>query len=254
MGRYEASAKQRRRRRRRSPVGLIIVILLLITLLSIIGTVALRSNSRSEAEVLPSQETTLPQVTDTIPTTEPATESPTEVTAEAITEVTTEPTTEPTTEHTEETTEATKPATESTTEPTVKVTEPPTDDEKAVGQQIADLANAQIGKPYAYGGVGPDAFDSSGFVLYCVKEITGKTLLHSTSTQAKKGDQVEKKDLLPGDVVFFWLSDPDSVEYEGIYIGDGKFVAARNQENPVSQMDMKTGYFKERYLFARRYW
>jgi cell wall-associated NlpC family hydrolase len=136
----------------------------------------------------------------------------------------------------------------------VKVTEPPTADEKAVGQQIADLAKEQIGKPYGYGGTGPDDFDTSGFVIYCVKQVTGKSLPHSTSKQAKKGERVEKKDLLPGDVVFFWTSDPNAVEFVGVYVGGDEFVAARNPEKPVSQLDMTLDYFEERYLFACRYW
>ena len=40
----------------------------------------------------------------------------------------------------------------------------------------------------------------------------------------------------------------------GVYIGGGKFVAARNPEKPVSEMSLKVDYFKERYLFACRYW
>ena len=257
-GKYSSYPPRRRRRRRRNPAGPIIVILLLIALLAIIGTVMLHScqSAPEVPETQPAPEAALPKAPEpteeviTVPATEPQTEEPTEETTEETTEPTTEPT-EATEETTEETTEAT---TEPTTEPTVKVTEPPTEQEKAVGQQIADLAKAQIGKPYGLGGVGPEEFDTSGFVIYCVKEATGTSLPHSVSMQGNKGDRVEKKDLLPGDVVFFWTSDPESVEYVGIYTGGGKFVAARNPEKPVSELGLNTSYFKERYLFACRYW
>jgi cell wall-associated NlpC family hydrolase len=91
-------------------------------------------------------------------------------------------------------------------------------------------------------------------VKYGIKEVTGTSLPHSVSTQAKKGDRVNKKDLLPGDVVFFWTSDPNAVEFVGVYVGGDEFVAARNPEKPVSQLDMTLDYFEERYLFACRYW
>jgi cell wall-associated NlpC family hydrolase len=111
-----------------------------------------------------------------------------------------------------------------------------------------------VGKPYSYGGAGPDSFDTSGFIRYCCNEITGTSLPHSVIKQADMGTRVEKDDLLPGDVVFFWTSNPEAVEYVGIYVGNGQIVAARNPENPVSQMNMNVPYFTERYLFACRYW
>ena len=251
MGLYEQTTKQRRRRRKRTPAGPIIAILLLITLVAIIGTVLLRSCERKEAEVVTTQATTLPKTEEPSIQIITTTEAATEVSTEATTEATTEPTTVPT----EETTEATTvPTTAPPTEPPVPATEPPSSDEKAVGQQIADLAIAQVGKPYVYGGVGPDEFDASGFIIYCIGEITGTSLPHSTSYQSQRGDLVDKGDLLPGDVVFFWTSEPGSAEFVGVYVGGGQFVAARNPEKPVSQLDMGLDYFSERYLFARRYW
>ena len=260
MGLYERTTAQRRRRPKRSPLGPILVVLLLIALLALIGTVALHSCA-PEDENIPGQEAELPQAPapseeiETAPVTEPATEAPTEEITEPTTEATTEPTTEPTEPTTEETTEpTTEPPTEPETEPTVPVAGPPTEDEKAVGQQIADIAKAQIGKEYEYGGAGPNTFDTSGFVKYCVNRGADISLPHSTSGQANMGARVDKEDLMPGDVVFFWTSDPEAVEYLGVYIGDGKFVAARNPEKPVSQLDLNSSYFTERYLFACRYW
>ena len=235
----------RRKRRKRSPLGPIIVILLLITALSIFGTVLLRSCEKEEASAPETQ----PAVTEPqTPVTEPEPEVTTVPPTEAPTE---EPTEEPTEAPTEEPTE--EPAEEPTDAPTEAPTLAP-DEQKALGQQMADIAIAQVGKPYELGGVGPDAFDTSGFVIYCYKEVTGNSLPHLTTEQAGKGERIEKEDLLPGDVVFFWTENPEAVEYQGIYIGNGKFVAARNPEKPVSEMDMNIEYFAQRYLFACRYW
>ena len=256
MGLYEQTTAKRRRRRRRNPAGPIIVVLLLIAALALGGTLMLRSCQPEEIpETQPAPETEAPVEEMTEPvSTVPVTEAPTEETTEETTEATTEPTEETTEATTEPTTEPTEETTEATTEATTEPTKAPTDDEKAKGKAIATLAKEQIGKPYALGGDGPDDFDTSGFVKYCVKEVTGVSPPHSVSKQAKKGERIEKKDLLPGDVVFFWTTDPESVEYVGVYIGSGKFVAARNEEKPVSELSLKSEYFTERYLFACRYW
>ena len=39
----------------------------------------------------------------------------------------------------------------------------------------------------------------------------------------------------------------------GIYVGDGKFIAACNEEEPVKELDMNWAYFAQRYIGARRY-
>ena len=119
---------------------------------------------------------------------------------------------------------------------------------------MADIAVAQIGKPYAFGGAGPDAFDTSGFIAYCYEQVTGEVLSRYTYDQARTGTRVDYEDLQPGDVVFFWTENPGTAEYQGIYVGDGKFVAARNPEKPVSERSITNEYFAERYLYACRYW
>ena len=57
-----------------------------------------------------------------------------------------------------------------------------------------------------------------------------------------------------GDVVFFWTENPGTAEYEAIYVGNGKIVAARHGDKPVSEMDLTSEYFSTRYICARRYY
>ena len=235
----------RRKRRKRSPLIPILILVLALLLLSITFLRKCGANEADAPQTQPSTEAAPEPEVTTAPT-EPAPEEPTEAPTEP------EPT-EPAEEPTEPVEETTEPPTEPVTEPT----EPPaisTEENKALGQQMADVAAAQIGKPYALGGRGPDAFDTSGFLVYCYGQVSGESLSNYTSEQAKTGSPVEKDNLQPGDVVFFWSSNPGEVEYQGIYIGDGKFVAARNPEHPVSKMEMNSESFKERYLFARRSW
>lgn len=243
-GKYEYPP-QRRRKRRRNPLDFIILALLLIALLAFGATLMMLLGRKEAAKPQPAPETVpvetaAVQETEPEPETEPVTEAPTE----AATEAPTEPSEEPTEEVTEETTEP----------PTETPTEAPVEEETDMGQQLADLATAQLGKEYSFGGEGPNTFDTSGLVRYCCNEVLGTDLPHTVSGQAASGVRVQQQDLLPGDVVFFWMENPESAEYVGIYVGDGKFVAARNPEKPVSQMDLNSDYFAARYLFACRYW
>ncbi len=179
------------------------------------------------------RETEIPTETST----QAPTEEPTEVPAEVPTEA-------PTQAPTEEPTEA--PTEEPTTAPTETA-------EISVGQKVADLAIAQLGKPYDYGGSGPEAFDVSGLIYYCFKENEIKTP-RTVKELASFGKEISKEELLPGDAVFFYSSEPGKVQYGGIYIGGGKFIAARNGDKPVSEMDLNSSYFSERFICARRYW
>lgn len=165
-------------------------------------------------------------------------------------------TTAPTEEITQPTEEVTEP-TEEVTEPTEEVTEPTEegivpDAASAFGLAVAELARAQKDKPYLHGGAGPDAFDTSGLVYYCFKE-NGLSVSRLVSGLAAGGEAVEKDALLPGDVVFFWTEQEGQPEYVGIYLGEGKFIAARHGDKPAAIMDLSAGYFAQRFVCARRY-
>ena len=196
---------------------------------------------------------------ETQPTTEPPTDPATEPPTDPATEPATEPTEEPTTEPTEEPT--TEPTTEPTEEPTTEPTEEPTTEPEETepqvspaGEAVAELAVELVGTAYEFGASGPDTFDTTGFVYYCFRQ-NGVMAPREMSGQAAYGQEIPADgELQPGDVVFFWTSTPGQVEYVGIYIGDGQFVAARNPEKPTSIMSLESGYFAERFLFARRYY
>ena len=251
QGKY---SRPRRRKRRLNP-RFVMLLLILVALIAILGTVLLRS-CRPESTA----ETIAPSIPETTvaPTTKPAskpTTAPTTVPTTAPTEPATEATTTPTEATTEATTEpTTEPPTEPPTEaPTAAPTEPPVPASSSVGAQVAQIALEQIGKPYAYGGVGPDSFDASGLAVYCYGQ-NGITIPRTTDYQMEGGTPVPSYALEPGDIVIFWSETPGAPEYEGIYIGNGKFVAARNGDKPVAELDLSIDYFAERYLGACRFY
>jgi cell wall-associated NlpC family hydrolase len=87
-------------------------------------------------------------------------------------------------------------------------TRAPTRTPPALSQVIA-YARAQIGKPYAWGGTGPDAYDCSGLVMMAYRQIgiTFNSSRPTADTEWQYGPQVTPASLVPGDLVFFPGSD-----------------------------------------------
>ena len=83
------------------------------------------------------------------------------------------------------------------------------------GNVVVDRAYAQLGKPYVWGAAGPNAFDCSGLVGYC---ITGKMGSHWTTTSAMASWQ-RVTNPQPGD---FALNS----HHTGVYIGNGQMIHA----------------------------
>jgi cell wall-associated NlpC family hydrolase len=110
-------------------------------------------------------------------------------------------------------------------------------------QKAVDTARAQVGKPYRYGGAGPDSYDCSGLTQYAYR-AAGIELPHSSRSQSEMGTPVARADLQPGDLVFFY----EPVSHVGIYVGDGQMVDAGSEETGVSQRTVDM----EGYNSARR--
>ena len=95
------------------------------------------------------------------------------------------------------------------------------------GDVAANWALTQIGKPYQWGGAGPDSYDCSGLTMVAWAQA-GVTLLHYTGYQWEEGPHVPIDQLQRGDLVFYATdtSDPGTIHHVGIYIGDGEMVDA----------------------------
>lgn len=121
--------------------------------------------------------------------------------------------------------------------------------------KLGDYAKGFLGTPYKYGTSGPQSFDCSGFTSYIFKNF-GIVLPRSSKDQATAGEKVSKKDLALGDLVFFdTVGKIDGqITHVGIYIGDGKFIHASSGSNAkkVVISDLNEGYYKDRFITARR--
>ncbi|MCW0207168.1 C40 family peptidase [Achromobacter veterisilvae] len=111
-----------------------------------------------------------------------------------------------------------------------------------------------IGTPYSWGGDDAEGFDCSGLVLYVFREIAGLELPRTARAQRTAGESVgNKKELRPGDLVFFATRGRGVTSHVGIYIGQNKFVHAPRRGTKVRVDEMQNSYWTKRYVGARRY-
>ena len=103
------------------------------------------------------------------------------------------------------------------------------------GNTVVDRAYAEIGKPYVWGGVGPDGYDCSGFVSYC---LTGSHSRLGTTYTFMGWTQVT--DPQPGDVCV-------NSGHAGIYIGGGQMIHAATYGVGVVVGSVQGGMIYVRY-------
>lgn len=117
---------------------------------------------------------------------------------------------------------------------------------------IVMTAFAQVGKPYRYGGNGPDSFDCSGLVRYAYG-AGGASTPRTTATLFASGREISFEEALPGDLLFYRL-DPDrsGPSHVVFYLGDGEGIHAPSSGSPIRAVKLTIPYFSQRYLGARR--
>ena len=111
------------------------------------------------------------------------------------------------------------------------------------------IAKGRVGSRYRAGRSGPRAFDCSGLALYVVRKATGRTLPHYSKAQFSATHRVAKKNLRPGDLVFFFRHGAHHV---GVYIGHGRMVSATNPRGGVKIASVFSGWYGSRYSGAGR--
>ncbi|GII53014.1 hydrolase Nlp/P60 [Planotetraspora thailandica] len=98
-----------------------------------------------------------------------------------------------------------------------------------VVQKILEYALAQRGKPYIWGGTGPDGFDCSG-IIYMAYRNAGLSIPRTTFGQWPFGVHVRAGNEKPGDLVFFDSgpnTGPNHPGHVGMVVSKGKMIEAR---------------------------
>ena len=112
----------------------------------------------------------------------------------------------------------------------------------ATASESAVVAQAQkyIGVPYLWGGTDPSkGLDCSGFTQLVYGNL-GIDLPRTSSQQATAGKPVASlNDARPGDLVFFdYSTGRAGVDHVGVYIGNGKMIAAPQEGESVKVQDV----------------
>jgi peptidoglycan DL-endopeptidase CwlO len=96
------------------------------------------------------------------------------------------------------------------------------------------FAQAQLGKPYQWGGTGPDAYDCSGLVMMAYR-AAGVFIPRTADEQFLWGPQVPASQVEPGDLVFFAGADGTAAApgHVGLVIGHDKMVEAYATGFPI---------------------
>lgn len=116
---------------------------------------------------------------------------------------------------------------------------------------VLRIAESQIGAPYRYGGAGPDAYDCSGLVSYSFRQV-GVIVPRTAAQQFAAATPVNRRDLRPGDLVFFRLAGRE-VSHVGIYAGGDRFVHAPQRGGYVRTASLEEDVFRKGWAGAGRF-
>jgi cell wall-associated NlpC family hydrolase len=83
------------------------------------------------------------------------------------------------------------------------------------------FALAQVGKPYGWGGSGPNSYDCSGLMM-AAWAAAGVSLPHNSGMQYSATTRVSRDQIQPGDILFFG----SPIHHDAMYIGNGQMVEA----------------------------
>ena len=110
-----------------------------------------------------------------------------------------------------------------------------------------------LGTPYRWGGSSPSkGFDCSGLVKYAFNDVAAVDLPRTSSEMASgHGQKVERKDLKPGDLLFFNIKSR-KVNHVAIYLGNDRFIHAPRRGKSVTIDTLKKPYWQSHYVVAKR--
>jgi cell wall-associated NlpC family hydrolase len=118
--------------------------------------------------------------------------------------------------------------------------------------ELVVTAMGFLGVPYRRGGNSLETgFDCSGFVRAMYQQTVGLVLPRRANEQAAATQQIDKRDLQPGDLVFF-NTMRKAFSHVGIYVGEGKFIHSPKPGAQVRVEDMGVSYWSTRFDGARR--
>lgn len=118
---------------------------------------------------------------------------------------------------------------------------------------VVSRALKAVGTPYRWGGNTPGkGLDCSGLVKYAFNDVAEVNLPRTSNAMAEgHGQKVDRKDLKPGDLLFFNIKSR-KVNHVAIYLGNDRFVHAPRRGKKVTVDTLKKPYWNDHYMVAKR--
>ena len=122
-------------------------------------------------------------------------------------------------------------------------------------ESVLETALGYLGTPHRMGGMDHRGIDCSGLMVVSFR-AGGEELPRRSQDQARVGNQVNRRDLQPGDLVFF---QPDGkLSHVGLVTaangqGDAEFIHTSSSRGVILSR-LSEGYWDRTYVKARRVW
>lgn len=128
----------------------------------------------------------------------------------------------------------------------------------SAAEGLCAIAKTRLNTPYELGSNGPNSFDCSGFVGWCLS-AAGVPFAWQSS-YAWRNDRHflridDMHDIKTGDVLVFYGDTSTSLGHVGIYLGDGKMIDASSSQGRVritSDVSPDKGYWQSVFCAAYR--
>jgi len=120
---------------------------------------------------------------------------------------------------------------------------------------VVRIAQKYVGARYIWGGATPRGFDCSGLTQYVYRQV-GVRLPRKASQQfsTRNGKRIASIEaLVPGDLVFFERTTEErGITHTGIYVGNGRMIAARSERLGVRYVSMYEPFWHSRFVAGLR--
>ncbi|MBU1042156.1 MAG: C40 family peptidase [Proteobacteria bacterium] len=117
---------------------------------------------------------------------------------------------------------------------------------------VVAAARSLTGAPYKWGGESPQTgFDCSGLTWWAYRQV-GVDLPRVSYEQYEVGHPVGRRDIRPGDLVFFRLRGKSTNMHVGIATDETTFIHSPSSGGRVREEPFDIGYWREHFIGARR--
>lgn len=117
---------------------------------------------------------------------------------------------------------------------------------------VVAAARSLTGTPYKWGGESPQTgFDCSGLTWWTYRQV-GVDLPRISYDQFEVGRPVGRRDIRPGDLVFFQLHRGRKNMHVGIATDKDSFIHSPSNGGRVREEPFDTPYWREHFIGARR--